>query len=135
MIDLAALPAEALLAREQAAEIDQAIATLADGDIVIAATPTYRALYTGLLKCFFDLMPQGHLAGKACIGLQTGTAPQHFLAVEYGFRPLFTSLDGVPLAMLYSTDDEFTEGRPNENVLDRLRQIASDATRRLLQTG
>ena len=98
LIDLATLPADALLARASSPEIDEAIAAVGEARIVIAATPTYRALYTGLLKCFFDLMPQGHLAGKLCIGLQTGIAREHALSPEYGLRPLFTSLDGVPVA-------------------------------------
>jgi len=87
---------------------------------VIAATPTYRALYTGLLKCFFDLMPQGHLSGKLCIGLQTGIAREHALSPEYGLRPLFASLGGLPIATLYARDDEFAEGVPSEELRARL---------------
>jgi FMN reductase len=127
MIDLALLPAEALLARKAAAEVDEAIAAVGGADTVIAASPTYRALYTGLLKCFFDLMPQGHLAGKRCIALQTGIAPQHFLAAEYGFRPLFASLDGFPSTVLYATDDEFDDGRPDAGLAGRLRAAVAAA--------
>jgi FMN reductase len=124
LIDLAILPAHALLARAQSPEVDEAIAAVGAADIVIAATPTYRALYTGLLKCFFDLMPQSHLAGKPCIGLQTGTAPQHALAAEYGFRPLFASLDGLPIAVLYATDAEFLDGAPDDDLVARLERAA-----------
>jgi len=124
LIDLATLPAEALLARAESLEVDEAIAAVGHADIFIAATPTYRALYTGLLKCFFDLMPQSHLAGKPCIGLQTGIAPQHALAAEYGFRPLFASLGGVPVVVLYATDAEFEDGVPNYGLLTRLQQVA-----------
>ena len=92
--------------------------------IVIAATPTYRALYTGALKCLFDLMPPAHLAGKICIPIQTGAAPQHFLSVEYGLRPLFTSLEGLPIAGLYTTDDQFVDGAPGERVLARIELVA-----------
>lgn len=127
LIDLAALPAEAMLARNESAELDAAIAQVGEARIVVASTPTYRALYTGLLKCFFDLMPQGHLAGKVCVGLQTGIAAQHALAADYGFRPLFASLDGVTAAVLYATDDEFEDGRPKEALLERLRGVASAA--------
>jgi FMN reductase len=123
LIDLPALPGEALLARAQSADVDEAIAAVGKADVVIAATPTYRALYTGLLKCFFDLMPPGHLAGKRCIGLQTGIAREHALAAEYGFRPLFASLDGVPLAVLYATDAEFDEGMPGAGLLEQVKRI------------
>ncbi len=125
LIDLAGLPAEALLARAQSPEVDDAIAFVGAADLVVAATPTYRALYTGLLKCFFDLMPQGHLAGKRCVGLQTGLALEHTLAAEYGFRPLFASLDGVPVAVLYATDGEFEEGVPLSSLLERIARLVA----------
>ena len=130
LIDLATLPAAALLARAQSPEVDEAITAVGAADIVIAATPTYRALYTGLLKCFFDLMPPSHLAGKACIGLQTGIAPQHALAAEYGFRPLFASLDGVPIAVLYSTDAQFEDGKPGMELMGRVEATADAVVRR-----
>ena len=128
MIDVATLPAAPLLARETSPEIDAAIAAVGEAAIVIAATPTYRALYTGALKCFFDLMPQAHLAGKLCIGLQTGLAPQHSLSPEYGLRPLFASLEGLPYATLYATDPEFTDGLPNPDLTTRLKNLASQAS-------
>src|SRR5439155_554291 len=88
------------------------------GQRVEVAAATYRALYTGLLKAFFDLMPQGHLRGKVCIGLQTGTAREHYLSPDYGLRPLFASLEGIPVAGIYATDDEFVDGAPSARVLE-----------------
>ena len=129
LIDLAGLPADALLARGVAPEVDAAIARIGEARIVVAATPTYRALYTGLLKCFFDLMPPGHLAGKLCFPIQTGASPIHFLAVEYGLRPLFMSLDGIPLAGAYATDIEFTDGAPSTELVARIQRAAEVATR------
>jgi FMN reductase len=127
LIDVAALPADALLARETSREIDDALALVGQADIVAASSPTYRALYTGAMKCFFDLAPQGHLANKVCIGLQTGTAREHTLAAEYGLRPLFASLEGVPFAVVYATDDEFEEGEPNAALRERVRNVADAA--------
>jgi len=120
LIDLATLPADALVARAQSPEMEAAIAAVGEARIVIAATPTYRALYTGLLKCFFDLMPQGHLTGKLCVGLQTGIAREHALSPEHGLRPLFASLDGIPAAVLYARDEEFEDGEPSEQLRSRL---------------
>jgi FMN reductase len=133
LIDLATLPPDALVARAEHADVSDAIAAVGEARIVVAATPTYRALYTGLLKCFFDLMPQSHLAGKLCLPLQTAAVPQHFLAIEYGLRPLFMSLDGVPLAGVFATDEEFVEGRPGESLSARVEALAS-ATLALAQS-
>ena len=127
LIDLAALPADALLARGQAPDVEEAIATVGESRIVIAATPTYRALYTGLLKSFFDLMPQAHLRGKICVGLQTGIAREHYLSLDYGLRPLFASLEGLPVGMLYATDDEFANGSPSGAFVERVEALAAEA--------
>ena len=127
LLDVADLPAEALVARAPAPEIDAAIATLGAAQIVIAATPTYRALYTGVLKSFFDLMPHGHLAGKICVPIHTAGSPQHFLTIEYGMRPLFASLDGVPISGVYATDDQFVDGQPVDKLAARIVAVAAAA--------
>ena len=128
IIDLASLPADALLARAQSPEIDDAIYAVGQARVAIASTPTYRGLYTGLLKCFFDLMPQAHLAGKLCIGLQTGIAREHALSPEYGLRPLFASLDGVAAAVLYARDDEFIDGEPTPELCEKVTKLVSEST-------
>jgi len=129
LIDLATLDAEALLVRREDAKVASAIAAVGDARIVVAATPTYRALYTGLLKCFFDLMPQGHLAGKLCLPVQTAAVPHHALSPEYGLRPLFMSLDGIPLAGVYATDAEFIDGEPSAELAAKVESVAAAAMR------
>jgi FMN reductase len=127
IIDVSILPAEGLLARASAPEIEAAIADVARARIVIAATPTYRALYTGTLKCLFDLMPPEHLRGKVCVPVQTAASPAHFLAIEYGLKPLFASLGGVAIDGVYATDDQFVDGAPNEKLLARIEAVAASA--------
>ncbi|MEX0683004.1 MAG: NAD(P)H-dependent oxidoreductase [Dehalococcoidia bacterium] len=127
LIDVAEMSADALAARSHAPDVDEAIDAVGEARIVIAASPTYRALYTGVLKCFFDLMPQAHLAGKVCLGIQTGIAAQHALSPEYGLRPLFASLEGVSLASIYATDAEFANGEPSADLVERLRAAAHAA--------
>jgi FMN reductase len=124
MIDIAELPADALVGRASAPEMDAAIAAVGEAQIVVAASPTYRALYTGVMKSFFDLMPHGHLADKTCVPIHTAGSPQHFLTIEYGMRPLFASLDGVPIGGVYATDDQFVEGQPIEKLLARIEVVA-----------
>lgn len=135
MIDVADLPADALLARTSSSEIEAAVAAIAEARIVVAATPTYRALYTGALKCLFDLMPPAHLQGKVCVPVQTAAVPQHFLAIDYGFRPLFASLDGVPISGVYATDDQFNEGQPSDRLLQRINDVALAAIALGMVTG
>jgi FMN reductase len=135
IIDVSQLPAAALLARETHSEIDEAIALAGRAQIVVAATPTYRALYTGALKCLFDLMPPAHLAGKICVPVQTAASPAHFLAIEYGLKPLFTSLEGLAVDGLYAIDDQFIDGAPNEKLLARMEHVAIMAIARAAADG
>jgi FMN reductase len=134
-IDVATLPADALLARTQAREIDDALARVAQAQIVVAASPTYRALYTGALKCFFDLMPPGHLAEKVCVPVLTAASPAHFLAIDHGFAPLFASLEGTMAPGVYATDDQFADGRPSERLAARVDQVAALALRLAAAAG
>ncbi len=127
MIDVAELPADALVARASAPEMDAALAAVGEAQIVVAASPTYRALYTGVMKSFFDLMPHGLLANKICVPIHTAGSPQHFLTIEYGMRPLFASLDGVPIAGVYATDDQFVDGQPIEKLTARIEAVAASA--------
>jgi FMN reductase len=127
MVDVAELPADALVARASALDVDAAIAAIGLAQIIVAASPTYRALYTGVMKSFFDLMPHGHLAGKICVPIHTAGSPQHFLTIEYGMRPLFVSLDGLPIAGVYATDDQFVEGRPIDKLVARVEAVAETA--------
>ncbi|HYM16275.1 MAG TPA: NAD(P)H-dependent oxidoreductase [Dehalococcoidia bacterium] len=124
MVDVADLPADALLARRADPALDDAIAAVGRATIVVAASPTYRALYTGAMKALFDLMPPAHLAGKICVPVQTGASPAHFLTLEYGMRPLFNSLEGLPIAGVYATDDQFADGQPDEKLAARVEQVA-----------
>jgi FMN reductase len=127
LIDVSRLPAEALLGRGQAVEIERAVEAVGAAHIVVAATPTYRALYAGALKCLFDLMPQGHLRGKVCIPLQTGAVAEHWLSPQYGLQALFASLEGVAIAGIYATDDEFSDGQPGGALDKRIGDVAMAA--------
>ncbi|MEX2245242.1 MAG: NAD(P)H-dependent oxidoreductase [Dehalococcoidia bacterium] len=127
IVDVARLPADALLARTTAHEIDEAIAAVGEATIVVAASPTYRALYTGALKAFFDLMPQAHLAGKICVPVLTAASPVHFLAIEHGFHPLFASLEGISAPGVYATDEQFADGAPSDALTARIERVAAGA--------
>src|SRR5262245_63209830 len=55
--DLALLPADALLGRVPARQVNAVLEAFTGADLVLVATPIYRATHSGLLKVFFDLLP------------------------------------------------------------------------------
>jgi len=61
-------------------------------DLVVVASPTYKATYTGILKSFFDRYNSDALVGTVSIPVMTGAAPIHALAPEVHLRPLLVEL-------------------------------------------
>ena len=130
LVDLSALPAEALLAREEAAEVQAALDAVGKANILVLGTPVYRATYTGLLKVFFDLMPPDYLAGKAAVLVATGGSADHALAVDHGLRPLVASLGGLGIATgIYATPDDFDDDAPGAELVALLARAADEAAR------
>jgi FMN reductase len=97
--------------------------------MVVVSTPIYRATYSGLLKVFFDLLPQDALAGRVAIPIATGGGPGHVLAVDHGLRPLLASVGALVTATgVYGTDAQFRDGAPDAELVDRVERAALEAT-------
>lgn len=91
----------------------QLTADVASAGLIVAASPTYKATYTGMLKAFFDRYGSNGLAGSVAVPLMTGGAPIHALAVEVHLRPLLVELGAtVPARGLYVTEPEFADPGP-----------------------
>jgi FMN reductase len=128
LIDLASLPADALLGRRRTSEVDAALAVVNHASIVVASTPVYRATYSGLLKVFFDLLQVNAFVGKIGIAIATGGSPAHELVIDHGLRPLFASVGAVTTATgIYGTDSAFENGAPHESLLVRVEAAAHEA--------
>jgi len=128
LIDLAALPADGLLGRRDDAAVRHALESVLGADIIVASTPVYRAAYTGLLKAFFDLLPQNALVGKVGVPIATGKGSAHALVGDHLFRPLFASVGAVVVsAALYGTDAQFRDGVPDQALLDGVGRAVREA--------
>jgi FMN reductase len=128
LIDLIALDAAALLGRRSDAAVDAAVDAAAGADILLVATPVYRATYSGALKAFFDRFPTNGLATTAVVLAATAAIPQHFLALDTGMRAVIASLSGwtVP-TVVYATGEDFIDGRPGDDVVACLRRGLGEA--------
>jgi FMN reductase len=86
---------------------DAAVELAKASDLIVVASPTYKATYTGLLKAFLDRFPHQGLGGVTAIPLMLGASPVHSLATEHGLRPLLVELGAsVPTRGLYVLDSE-----------------------------
>lgn len=89
------------------AALREAIATLEAADGIIALTPIYNTSYSGLFKSFFDVLPEGTIAGKPVLLGATGGTPRHSLALDYAMRPMFAYLhaEALTTAVFAATAD------------------------------
>jgi len=70
--------------------------------LLVVASPTYKATYTGLLKVFLDRYGNDALRGVVAVPVMVGAAPVHTLAPEVYLRPLLVELGAtVPSRALY----------------------------------
>ncbi|GGS71097.1 FMN reductase [Planobispora rosea] len=91
VVDLAALGPH-LLAPGPSAGVEVALELVAGAEVLVVASPTYKASYTGLLKAFLDRLPGGALAGTTALPLLVMGDPRHALAVELHLRPVLVEL-------------------------------------------
>ncbi len=91
---------------EAAAAVERVLAA----GVLVVASPTYKATYSGLLKGFLDRLATGALSGAAAIPILLGGAPNHRLAVDVHFTPLLLELGAsVPVRGLFVLESELPE--------------------------
>lgn len=75
-------------------------------DVVVVASPTYKASFTGLLKLFLDRLPTSTgLEGVVAVPLMRGGSPAHQLAGELHLKPVLVELGAtVPAPALFVLD-------------------------------
>jgi FMN reductase len=114
----------------RAAAVVRAVET---ADLLVVATPVYRASYTGALKHLFDLADHPPFSGKPVLLAATGGTKLHGLVLEHQLRPLFGFLNALTLpTTVYATEDDYTDFRlANTSVIDRVHRAAAEAASQL----
>jgi FMN reductase len=103
VIDLATLGPSLL--DWQDATVGALVDEVGAADLVVVASPTYKATYTGVLKLFLDRFAGAVGLRGVAVPLMLGAAPQHALAPELHLRPLLVELGAaVPTPALYVLD-------------------------------
>ena len=104
------LAAHALLLGEAShPSLQHAAGQVRRAEVIVIATPVYKAAYSGVLKVFLDVLPQSALKGKTVLPLATGGSPHHMLALDYALRPVLQSLAARHiLPGVYATDGQVT---------------------------
>jgi FMN reductase len=74
---------------EVSAEVERELQLIEQADVLVAASPVYRASYSAMFKHVFDLVEQYALANKPVVLVATGGSDRHALVIEHALRPLF----------------------------------------------
>ncbi|HEY2505816.1 MAG TPA: NAD(P)H-dependent oxidoreductase [Streptosporangiaceae bacterium] len=128
-IDLAELGA-ALLDWSDAG-IAELVAAVQASELVVVASPTYKATYTGLLKLFLDRFGAGSLTGTA-VPVMLGGSWKHSLAPELLLKPVLVEIGATcPTPALYLLDSEFEGGETLDSWLERSRALVAATTKGL----
>jgi FMN reductase len=94
--------------------VKHAVDTVAASRLVVVASPTFKASYTGLLKLFLDQFATGEgMRGVTAIPLMLGAGPAHAMAPDLLLKPVLVELGATcPAPGLYLLDATYSsDGR------------------------
>jgi FMN reductase len=79
-------------------------------DLVVFASPTFKATYSGLLKLFLDQFAAGELDGLPAVALMLGSSPHHSLAGEHTLKPVLSEIGcSCPAPALFLLDSAWRD--------------------------
>lgn len=96
---------------------DEAVATAvsaaATARLLIVASPTFKASYSGILKLFLDQFATGEgLRGVVAVPLMLGAGPAHAMAPDLLLKSVLVELGAIcPAPGLYLPEKTFADGQ------------------------
>jgi FMN reductase len=115
--------------------VEEHLQRIEAADLLVVATPVYRASFTGLFKHLFDFVGQYALLGTPVLLAATGGSERHGLVIEHQLRPLFAFFQAITLPVgVYAHDGDFTDYRISSPLLARRITAAAHGGLPLLRT-
>lgn len=107
-------------------EVSGLVEQVSNARLLVVASPTYKASFTGLLKLFLDRIAGDGLVGTVAVPLMLSAAPQHAMAAEAFLRPVLTELGAtVPGAALHVPDRSHDDPAAYEAWLKTARPVVT----------
>jgi FMN reductase len=121
--------AGALLRRDLPPSAEEQLQRIENADLLVVATPVYRASFTGLFKHLFDFVDQYALVDVPVLLAATGGSERHALIIEHQLRPLFGFFQSLALPVgVYAHDSDFSDYRiVDEQLLQRIEKAIDRA--------
>jgi FMN reductase len=110
--------------------VSDLVTAVRQSDLVVVASPTYKATYTGLLKLFLDRISGGALAGVTAVPVMLGGHWKHALAPELLLKPVLVELGATcPTKGLFLLESEYAASEALDEWLQLARPQVASATR------
>ncbi|WHS62732.1 FMN reductase [Pseudomonas sp. G2-4] len=111
------------------AAVQEDLQAIESADLLIAASPVYRASYTGLFKHLFDFVHHEALKNVPVLLAATGGSDRHALIIDHQLRPLFGFFQALSLPVgVYACEADFTHYQVSSaQVLDRIERAVESA--------
>lgn len=106
-------------------------------DVLVVATPVYKASYGGLFKHFLDLIDKDTLRGRPVVACATARLPEYSFVLERHLRPLllFFGMD-ILSDDLFLTDLDFGhDGQLMPGAVDQVERTADALHIALVERG
>lgn len=92
------------------AAVEADLQAIESADLLIAASPVYRASYTGLFKHLFDFVHHEALQNVPVLLAATGGSDRHALIIDHQLRPLFGFFQALSLPIgVYAGEADFVD--------------------------
>ncbi|MDP9026605.1 MAG: FMN reductase, partial [Actinomycetota bacterium] len=106
---------------------EEELQRIENADLLIVATPVYRASFTGLFKHLFDFVDQYALVDTPVLLAATGGSERHALIIEHQLRPLFGFFQSLALPVgVYAHDSDILDYRIADTQLaDRIEKAVA----------
>ena len=100
--------AGALQRNQLPADVEAHIKAIEAADLLVVASPVYRASFTGLFKHLFDLVHHEALIDVPVLLAATGGSDRHALVIDHQLRPLFSFFQARTLPIgVYASEADF----------------------------
>lgn len=100
------------------------VAAVQASELVVVASPTYKATYTGLLKLFLDRIGTGALRGVTAVPLMLGGDMRHSLAPEVFLKPVLVELGAsCPTPALFLPESDYAGSDALDTWVDRAKLL------------
>lgn len=104
--------------------LEETFGLVADADGIVAATPVYKAGYSGLFKAYLDVLDDDIMIAKPVLLAATAGTKRHALVPDEQLRPLFAYLRAltVPTSLFASAEDWGSDS----GLADRIERAATE---------